>query len=349
MKKLYVLTLIVLLMGFGIHSCKPDDTDTLDEEVLTPTPYTIPRPPFFPQLPLTPENPTTVEGIQLGEMLFKDPILSVDNSMSCQSCHLPDKGFADNNPIGIGRDGTQLQRKSMPLMYLAYAQFGLMWDGKFASLEEQVDGPIMHPNELSIGWEELINRLSSHATYPDLFHRAFGTKGVTEERVRKALAQYQRTLMPATSRYDKARLNPNIMTESERRGEIVFFAEEKGDCFHCHGNILFTDNMFKNNGLDAAQSPEDYKDPGLGGITKKYDDYGKFKTPSLRNIGKRAPYMHDGRFKTLKEVIEHYNSGVKQSYNVDPNLEKHFVDGGLNLTEQDKTDLLNYLKMLDDE
>jgi cytochrome c peroxidase len=191
----------------------------------------------------------------------------------------------------------------------------------------------------------VVARLQSHAEYPNLFRKAFGSDSITSVKLAKAISQYERTLISSNSNWDKAERRERLRTQSEMNGMMIF-GSEKGDCFHCHGNLsspFFTDFGFHNNGLDEVQ-----KDSGLYRITGIPEDFGKMKTPSLRNLSFTPPYMHDGRFSTLMEVIEFYNSGTKNSPTVDPMISKNFPKGGLNLTPQEKIDLLNFLLSLND-
>jgi cytochrome c peroxidase len=187
--------------------------------------------------------------------------------------------------------------------------------------------------------------LQKHSEYPSLFRKAFGSDSITTVKLARAISQFERTLISSNSNWDKAERRQRLRTPSEINGMIIF-STEKGDCFHCHGNLsspYFTDFVFHNNGLDEIP-----KDSGLFRITGKLEDLGKFKTPSLRNLSFTPPYMHDGRFNTLMEVIEFYNSGTKNSPTVDPMISKNFDHGGLNLTPIEKLDLLNFLLSLND-
>lgn len=320
-----------------------------------PTPYdlNLPTNVGWSSFPIPNENPLTKAGVALGRKLFYDPILSVNNSVSCASCHKQENAFADPNRLSFGAFGQASERHSMPLYNLAWAEkFNatgqrFFWDGGANDLERQALGPILNPLEMSnpsLG--PVLKRLQEHSEYPGLFKRAFNSDSITSVKLAKALAQFERTLISSNSPWDRAERRQRLRTQSEINGMFIFNTEGKGDCFHCHGNEktpFFTDFLFHNNGLDAMP-----KDSGLGRITGSPFDFGKFKTPSLRNLAFTAPYMHDGRFKTLMEVINFYDTGTKNSPNIDPNIAKHFKEGGLNLSPQEKQDLLNFLLSLSD-
>lgn len=345
-----VFGLIGLLVFF---SCKKDPV-VGDAYAYDPTPYQfeIPTNLGWSSFPVPADNPTTVAGVALGKKLFFDPILSANNTQSCASCHANTSSFSDPNRFSIGAFGQVGNRQGMPLFNLAWADkynqtpHRYFWDGGANDLERQAIGPIMNPIEMSNkNLFDVVARLQNHPEYPGLFRKAFGSDSISAVKLAKAIAQYERTLISGNSNYDKAERRQRLRTQSEINGMIIF-STEKGDCFHCHGNLsspFFTDFAFHNNGLDEVQA-----DSGLYRITGKPEDIGKFKTPSLRNLSFTAPYMHDGRFKTLMEVIEFYNSGTKNSPTVDPMISKTFVHGGLNLAPQEKIDLLNFLLSLND-
>lgn len=296
----------------------------------------------------------TKDGVALGRMLFYDPILSADSTMSCSSCHLPEHGFTDNLAVSIGVAEEAGSRSSMSLTNAAYLTNGLFWDGRRNTLEGQALDPVTDPLELLDDWDNVEKKLRRHADYPAQFRKAFGIESkleITRELATQALAQFERILISGNSKFDKHRKGELFLDDSELNGMIMFFdsGQQLGidlpdaECAHCHNEPLLTNNDYFNNGLDVAEVPEDFVDPGRGEVTSKVSDYGRFRAPTLRNIALTAPYMHDGRFETLEEVIEHYNSGGHPSYNKDPLIRP------LNLTEEQKQDLLNFLKALTDE
>ena len=309
-------------------------------EYFTTTPFILSIPSSFPNMNIPSDNPTTVEGVALGEQLFHDPILSADNTLACINCHQKNSSFSDPNQFSTGIDNIAGTRNASVLVNLGW-QTSFNWDGSANNLEEQAFEPITNPIEMHNTWQNVEIKLNAHEEYPELFKSAFNIDYIDSIHVVKAISQYERTLISADSKFDRYSKGEEQLTASELNG-FAIFNSEKGDCFHCHGTSLFMDNDFHNNGLDN----EPFLDIGLGKITGNPNDYGKFRTPTLRNIEFSAPYMHDGRFTTLEEVIDHYNSGGKNSSTIDPLMKK--VGIGLQLTNQEKTDLIAYLKTLSD-
>lgn len=315
-----------------------------------PAPQPLAIPQLFSQTIIPPvipnDNPQTVEGVALGKKLFFDTILSENGTQSCASCHAPQNAFGDNSPVSTGVDGISGIRNAMPLFNLAW-NYGdrFNWDGEALSLERQALEPVENPIELHSDWDAVVERLQNDSDYPELFQRAFKTLIITKELTAKAIAQFERTLISANSKFDNYSLGQASLTPQELNGLDVFLREDKGDCFHCHGNPnnpLWTDNLFHNNGLDAT-----FTDLGLGSVTGDPNDNGKFKSPSLRNLAFTAPYMHDGRFNTLDEVINHYSEGLQSSSTIDP-LMKKVDEGGVQLSNEDKADLKAFLLTLSD-
>jgi cytochrome c peroxidase len=338
-KGLYIFSLCLLYL-----SCSNEDPS------YEPVPQPLDIPILFsdniisPVIPI--DNPQTVEGVALGKKLFFDRILSANGTQACASCHSPQHAFTDNTPTSDGIDGVFGTRNSMPLFNLAW-NYGerFNWDGKALSLERQAEEPVENPIELHNDWDNVVSRLQNHPEYPELFSLAFKTPTITKELTTKAIAQFERTLISANSKFDKYALGEATLTPEELNGLDVFMREDKGDCFHCHGNPnnpLWTDNDFHNNGLDSS-----FSDLGLGGVTGDPNDNGKFKSPSLRNLAYTSPYMHDGRFATLDEVINHYSEGLQNSPTIDP-LMKQIAQGGVQLSDQDKADLKAFLLSLSD-
>lgn len=342
--KLWKLNIILFLVCF---SCENESVDQY-VEVATPIPLEIPE--LFEANILNPvisiDNPQTVEGIALGKKLFLDPILSGDNTQACANCHAPENAFTDNNRFSDGVDGVLGNRNSMPLFNLAWNyDEKFFWDGNSFSLEHQAFVPVTDPIEMKSTWKQVEQKLQNHTEYPNLFNAAFGILTIDSTLVTKAIAQFERTLISSNSKFDKFLLSEATLTPEEQNGFDVFMDEARGDCFHCHGsdkNPLWTDNIFHNNGLD-----ETFTDLGLGAVTGDPADNGKFKSPSLRNLEFTAPYMHDGRFATLEDVINHYSEDLKNSSTIDP-LMKKVVQGGVGLTDQDKADLKAFLLTLSD-
>ena len=321
-----------------------------EEEVYTPMPYNLKIPTLFAAkliAPIVPaNNPLTEEGVALGKKLFFDRILSGDGSQSCASCHNPKKAFTDQQQFSTGIQGESGERNAMPLFNLAWNfDERFAWDGKEFGLEEQALEPVSNPIEMHANWKKVTERIRQHPTYPNLFLQAFGTSKIDSIMITKAIAQFERTLISGNSKFDQFLRKETTLTPEEQNGFDVFMDEAKGDCFHCHGsnnNPLWTDNKFHNNGLDAT-----FKDLGFGNVTGDTNDNGKFKSPSIRNLAFTPPYMHDGRFSTLEEVINHYSEGLKKSATIDP-LMKNIDKGGVQLSTQDKADLKAFLLTLSD-
>ena len=341
---------ILLCLTLAVTGCKEDDpeecTDTIPTINPNATAYDLVIPPFFPPMPIPGDNPLTVEGVELGRHLFWEPLLSGNNAMSCGTCHQPDLSFAESTAVSTGVFGDQGDRNAMALVNLGWAPT-LAWDGSVESLEAFIGDPIENPIEMADNWTNALAELEATEDYPPLFDAAFGSPHITEERVRKAMASFLRTMISGGSKFDLERIGLYTYNESEERGHDLYLLEGGepnfgADCFHCHGfgSSQFTDYSFRNNGLDSI-----FDDPGHMAVTGDPLDEGKFKVPTLRNIELTAPYMHDGRFNTLEEVVEHYNSGVVPSTTLDPFMK---FEEGLQLTDQDKADLVNFLKCLTD-
>ncbi len=339
--------LLIGVLFFTMVSCF-NDTD--DNGGYTGTPVTLEVPQIFEQNILPPvipeDNPLTEEGIALGKKLFFDPILSADNTQACADCHRPENAFTDPRRFSFGIDGSIGTRNSMPLFNLAWNyNERFFWDGRALSLEEQIFDPVRNPIEMANTWPNAESSLQANNEYPQLFEEAFGTSTIDSTMVTKAIAQFLRTLVSANSKFDRYLLGQEELTPSELNGLDVFMDEARGDCFHCHGNPnnpLWTDNIFHNNGMD-----ETITDLGLGGFSGDPREFGLFKSGSLRNLAYTAPYMHDGRFATLDEVIDHYSEGLVFSETIDP-LMKNVAEGGAHLTEEDKADLKAFLLSLSD-
>lgn len=334
---------VLLFSAMVFTACnQPDDGDVY---VTTPYVLQIPEglPPMDPFIPT--DNPMTVEGVALGRKLFYDPLLSGDNSQACATCHLQENGFSDPRRFSEGIDGSIGNRNAMAIINLGWNQFGFFWDGREMTLEDQALKPVTNPVEMNTTWPEVEAKLNANEEYRTLFKQAYNVDRIDSLTVAKAIAQFERTLISANSKFDKW-YNQQVLqlNESELRG-FVLYNGEGADCFHCHGlGGLLTDNRFRNNGMDTDFSA----DEGRYLVTGNAADRGKFRTPTLRNIEMTAPYMHDGRFFTLEEVVDHYSEHVQQSETIDPLMEL-VADGGAQLTQQDKADLIAFLKTFTDQ
>jgi cytochrome c peroxidase len=281
--------------------------------------------------------------VQLGEMLFFDPVLSRDSTISCASCHKPEFAFADNVALSRGINNQKTSRNTPSAMNLRDRNF-YFWDGRSETLEHQAMGPVENSGEMDFPASLLVRKMLHSAYYQRLFRHVYG-QPPSRELVAKALAAYERTLETSNTAFDKymSGEDTSLFTASARRGLEIF--NVKGKCFDCHFGPDFTGNdQFRNIGLYNGQ---ELNDKGRFLITGKESDLGRFKTPGLRNVAVTAPYMHNGMFSTLREVIEYYNEPdrfVPNSINRDTLLSKP-----LNLTEQDKEDLENFLRSLTDK
>ncbi len=367
MKNCYLLILLFALTSACCNDEMPDDenptgggsigTDLTGIEY-APMPYDFPTPMFFPEPNLPANNPLTEQGIELGRRLFYDPILSADSTMSCGTCHSPAKSFADNLATPVGIDGIAGQRNTMALINLAFVpNLAFNWNGSSPTLAAQALEPVENPIELHEDWDNVEEKLRSHPTYPQFFRQAFGIENsndITRDLATKAIEQFELTLISSDAYYDRAvvRTEPGVfLEENEFRGLKLFQDEgatglKDAQCWHCHSfganKTLFTNGGFFNNGLDSVDLLTDFEDFGHGTVTGDLADNGRFKAPTLRNIALTAPYMHDGRFATLEEVMDHYADGGHFAPNVDA-----FVPL-IDLDEQEKADIIAFMHTLTD-
>lgn len=316
----------------------------------------------------TPDNNQVTDwGATLGRVLFYDKAMSLNQTIACASCHLQEAGFSDPDALSTGFEGGLTGRNSMGLTNARYYTRGsFFWDERAATLEDQVLMPIQDHIEMGLTLDTLVNRLAALDYYPDLFELAFGDEEVTSERISFALAQFIRAMVSTNSKFDEGLASldrgQNMgntpfdnFTDLENLGKMLFFSN-RTNCSACHGSVNFVGNVPRNNGLELASV-----DLGIGAISGNQRDIGLFKVNSLRNIELTGPYMHDGRFATLEEVIEHYNSGVVAHPNLAPQLRGGGPGGGpggpggnnnqprrLNLSDQEKQALVDFLKTLTD-
>lgn len=301
------------------------------------------------------DNPITDEGATLGRVLFYDKRLSFNDTIACASCHTQETGFSDARRLSKGVNGTT-KRHSMPLVNVRYYEPERMfWDERALTLERQVLMPIEDPIEMGFNVDELVKKLQQTDFYPALFDDAFGTTEVTRHRISKALAQFVRSLISYRSKFDRALVDGlDILSPEELSGyrmflgtprpgalkEIISTGQKLGlaTCSNCHQTVAQTGNSLRNNGLD----PDNSTDEGIGG---------RFKAPSLRNVAARTRFMHDGRFKSLREVIDHYDSGIAPHPVLDGFLRSRLGGGPvqLKLTEEEKKNLIAFLNTLTDE
>ena len=320
----------ILVLLFFYACTKPN------EEVASGPMSALIRPDHFPPAHYTfTNNPYTEKGFELGKSLFFDPILSVDSTISCASCHHQRYAFSDmGKQYSTGVNGLHASRNSPPVFNMAWNR-SFMWDGGVNHIEIMPFAPIINPAEMGEELNNVIRKLRDHPSYPEQFRKAFGQNELTDQQMFWALAQYMGNLVSASSRYDKYLKQEVTLNEQEMNGLILF----EQHCATCHEMPLFTDQLFHNNGLDTI-----FNDVGRFRISMDSTDLGAFKTPTLRNIALTAPYMHDGRFQTLDDVLDHYRSGVLSSNSLSPQL----TAGGIPLTDQEAQDIISFLHTLTD-
>ncbi|TAH42002.1 MAG: cytochrome-c peroxidase [Bacteroidetes bacterium] len=344
--KNYKLIIILILSVLFIFSCKKDNEEQMQiDNSYVPTPLAIRVPAGWPQPVIPAWNETTLEGVRLGRMLFYDPILS-SNGLSCSSCHPQNQAFAVPFRVNSAGDTVSIP----PLVNLAWNP-DFEWLGQEPILEH-VPLADFGPEFFNTNMDTLVKRIKAHQKYPQYFREAFNINDVStlsddelQRNIANAISQFIRTIISDGSKFDKVSRHETAFTAEEMDGASIFYTE-RGDCFHCHGTPLFTNNTFNNTGLDSVLTGQNLGRYLYTGITT---DKGKFSAPSLRNIELTAPYMHDSRFQTLEEVVEFYNSGVHwNSPNIDPIMTKPFKEYGLLLSAVEKADLVAFLKTLTD-
>ncbi|QKJ32104.1 cytochrome-c peroxidase [Mucilaginibacter mali] len=298
------------------------------------------------------DNPTTQQGVYLGRMLFYEPLLSANGKISCGTCHQQALAFTDGKAFSEGVDHTLTPRSSMSLANLLWAR-KFFWDGRSESLEKQAAVPMTNPHEMGQLMQTSAHKLMKTAPYPELFRKVFGDEGIDGPNIMKAIAQFERTLISANSKYDQYLRKQYQPTRLELQGLALFENAPQpaksirgANCARCHGGAKTYMELFHNNGLDSIP-----KDIGIAELTGLPGDRGRFKVPTLRNIALTAPYMHDGRFKTLDEVLDHYSDHVKRSESLSPFLrgESNEVNGkSLALKPEEKKAVIAFLNMLTD-
>ena len=336
MHKKWIVASIITGLVMLAHSCKKDKGSDPEEEAISFT-----KPENFPQpLYKFEANTLTTDGFKLGRKLFYDNTLSKDNSISCGSCHQQFAGFANlDHSVSHGVDNCLGTRNAPPIFNLVW-QPDFMWDGGVHNIEVSPLNALTSSCEMANDLTALVNKLNNTRAYPELFEKAFGTRTITSQLLLKALTQFMAMVVSSNSRYDKyIRKEAGAeFSEQEKVGYELF----KINCSTCHKEPFFTDFSFRSNGLDKIPT-----DRGRDSITNNPTDRGKFRVPSLRNIEVSKPYMHDGRFFALEDVLEHYNSGVKAHANLDPALQKN-GHLGITLTKTEQSSILAFLKTLTD-
>ncbi|MEN9998248.1 MAG: hypothetical protein RI922_1238 [Bacteroidota bacterium] len=352
-----VFTAFLVIFAISLNSCKKDHPPVIEkyEPTLPATLYNysnISLPASFTSSPMnffnsiSNSNPITDAGATLGRVLFYDRQLSRNNKVSCSSCHQQEFAFANNTSFSKGLYNEQTARNSMAIINTRFS-FRFFWDLRSVTMENQVLEPIKNHVEMDMTLEEVVEKVKSISYYPGLFQQAFGTTEVSSQRISYALSQFLHSMVSYQSKYDQGVENNFAdFTQLELDGKDLFFSGTV-NCNHCHFTVNFFGNQPAVNGLDA-----NYTDNGIGTITGDPADNGKFKIPTLRNIEMTAPYMHDGRFSTLEEVVEHYNSGIQPHPNLDDRLTVEGQIGGTpkhyNMTAYQKQSLVAFLKTLTD-
>ncbi|MBI1183346.1 c-type cytochrome [bacterium] len=342
-----LITTILVTLAF-MTSCGGDKPQPIEWDK---TPYTL-QYGALPEPSIAQDNALTVQGIKLGRMLFYETAMSKDGSLSCASCHMQKFAFSDTARLSLGVRGLRGKRQAMAVFNMAWHSNEFFWDGRAHLLRDQALKPIQDELEMDENLDNVVAKLSEMTSYKEQFSRTFGSDVISAEKISLALEQFMNSIVSVNSKYDKYLAGEAQLTESEERGRQLFFAEYNkyfpeqsgADCAHCHSGNNFENDLYMNNGLDADG---EYADFGREKVTAQTADKGKFKVPSLRNVELTAPYMHDGRFATLEEVIDHYNTGLQASATLDMALEQT-RETGLMLSEQDKSDLVAFLKTLTD-
>ncbi len=326
-KKISIIWISSMLLSVAYSACTREPEPAESTPIPKLTAFQISFPNNFPPMNMSSDNPLTEEGVALGRKLYYDSLLHPLKAMSCAGCHLQNLSFS--RP---GNDGV------LPHVNLAWRRYFLWNGGVEGSLEDAMEF------EIEEFFATDLKHIRHSEEYRSLFKKLYGTDEINTDRVSKVLAQFLASLISNQSKFDRVLFKQAEFTPAEAAGAELFFSE-KGDCFHCHPPPLFTDNLFHNVGIDTAFEG---RDQGRFKVTGNPMDMGRFLTPTLRNITVTAPYYHDGRFTDLKEVIEHYNSGVRKSPTLDFLLTKNNTSGSKNLSETDIQNLWSFLKTLED-
>ncbi|MCB9262483.1 MAG: cytochrome-c peroxidase [Flavobacteriales bacterium] len=364
------LKLVFVLLSFQIvflSNCK--DKDALSEKEIIAEYLNLPTTPFDylslnvpdfldkKNILLQDNTPlsaaTSNQIVTLGRVLFYDKNLSKNNATACASCHIQKYGFSDTATLSVGHLGGKTKRHSMGL---ANARFRVsaryFWDGRADNIEGQVLQPILDPVEMGMSISELVSKLNKLPYYPILFKQAYGVSDISEQKIKTALAAFVRSMISFDSKYDQGRKNRprdsvfNNFSPLENLGKSLFFNAQKGNCGGCHNTDAMVIDSPRNNGISFEEFLAN--DVGYEVVSGNVNDRGKFLPPSLRNIAVRPPYMHDGRFKTLSEVIEHYSDNIAWSSTLDEHLKNGTTPARFQLTTEEKEALEAFLNTLTD-
>ncbi|MFB9052467.1 cytochrome-c peroxidase [Formosa undariae] len=320
-----------------LASCSNDDAELIsynNPEITLDIPLGFPdlNSAFYTNVP-------TTYGVALGEKLFNETKLSIDNSISCSSCHMQGNAFADHNTIGVGVSDRIGLRNPPPIQNMAFMK-AYNWDGNMSRLEDQVLVPIITHEEMDSSILEVIGKLEADGSYEELFNKAFNGEGITADGIYNSIAQFEYTLISANSKYDRVNQDEGeIFTDVEAQGYATF----QNKCISCHSTELFTDQSYRNIGFPVNP---DNEEAGRARVTGQLEDYMRFRVPSLRNIEYTAPYGSFGQFETLRDVLDYLSDGVLDADNLDPILKDN--DNRIALTEQEKDNLISFMNTLSD-
>jgi len=327
MNRIFIISMLLVVV-ISV-SCKKHEVNSIE-------PFEFSAPSYFPQLQYDfSDNNVTKGRFDLGKLLFFDPVLSSDSSVSCATCHAQVHAFADHNTsLSAGVDGNLGKRNSPSIANMAFSP-AFMWDGGVNHLEIFSLAPITDPNEMNETMSNVIDKLNQNDAYKWMFKRNYDVDIVNDQVLFKALTVYMTMIVSDQSKYDQWKRGETQLSVEEEEGRLLFSSK----CASCHSGALQTDFSYRNNGLDASFQD----DLGRGLITQNTDDYGKFKVPSLRNVLLTYPYMHDGRMFTIRQVLDHYDDGISLSETLDPLLEN-----GIPMTEVEKDKIIAFLETLTD-
>ncbi len=345
--------ILVFCVSLVVVSCREiDDVPAGTLPIYDPTPYAL----AYGDLPdpvVPADNPLRIEGVKLGRMLFYEKRMSRNGTIACASCHVQANGFSDIRQFSLGVDSLPGNRQAMATVNLLWNSNEFFWDGRAHLLRDQALKPIQDHLEMDETLDKVVAKLGGIQMYKDQFLRAFGSEEVTALRISLALEQFMHSIVSSESKYDKFLRGDLSLSADEERGRVLFFAEYNpffpdisgADCQHCHSGKNFENDEYINNGLDPEIA---FTDLGREIVTADPNDRAKFKVPSLRNVALTPPYMHDGRFQTLEEVVEHYDNGIFDAPTLHVTL-RNTLPNGLQLSAQDKADLVAFLHTLTDE
>ncbi|MCC6369527.1 MAG: cytochrome-c peroxidase [Bacteroidia bacterium] len=335
----FIITLILIIYSFSYNN------DSFVEK------YDFPIIKQFPKMPHSKKNPVTISGVELGRFLFYDPILSIDSNMSCSSCHRQSHAFSYELNYVITPKELHLngRRSILPLFNLAWSST-YFWDGRVTTIEEQVFHPVRNKNEMNSNWLLIEKRINRSDFYKNKFKNVFGNKRIDSVMIAKAIAQFERTLLSYNSKFDKVQNNEAKFTKDEQEGYELMLNKNKGNCFSCHTtgvNDLKGEKAFANDGGNTEKELKLLPDRGRELVTKKMTDIGKFRIPTLRNIGLTAPYMHNGIHDNLEHVINFYSDGIQVNNNIDGRINNAHA-GGVHFTTIEKRKIALFLLTLTD-